>query len=94
MLMLRGPRDGVVPKKHRITRGGSAGVQAPDQHRCRQLNQVWGSGGALKKPIADNILKVSDDPLNRAQVRFPGIVHVGTNLLDPYAMSGLMEVRY
>jgi hypothetical protein len=44
--------------------------------------------------IADNILKVSDDPLNRAQVRFPGIVHVGTNLLDPYAMSGLMEVRY
>lgn len=73
MLMLRGPRDGVVPKKHRITRGGSAGVQAPDQHRCRQLTQVWGSGGALKKPIADNILKVSDDHLTAPRCGSQGL---------------------
>jgi hypothetical protein len=46
------------------------------------------------EPVVDKTLEVPKDPLDHAQVRLSGIMHVETDLLDNVAMSCRVKVRY
>jgi len=81
-LTLGRPRDEIVAKKHRITRGGFACVRTVRPICIGVDSEISWRGPVEMWTEIQCTLKVPENALQSAQMRFPGVMHVQADLLN------------
>jgi hypothetical protein len=81
-LTLGRPRDEVVAKKHSIARGGLARIWTTGPISISIDHRIQSGGWSQQETQIKSALEIAQDALQCHQVRFPGNMHVKTDLLD------------